>query len=619
MQEIIFKEDVHQMNWLRTDYSYGEVICPKELSGQAQSRREGDLVMTDIRITNTGDKPVFTTIDSIAIAFPLEDKYEGSEICMTSRCHTHIFCGENISYIMALRMGGESPHLGMVLTQGSLSHYSIERDLTKRSNDRGCFYLHPSPMEFEPGESKVISWTIFPHNGKEDFREKRKKYCRYVDVQAEKYVLFPGEMSRITVRPGFEAHSVTINGQAAAWSEGAFFLEDVAAAPGDQVYHVEVDGIRTWCRTYVHANLQQIVENRCQFIAGKQQYHGKNRSLQGAYLLYDNEEEHVVYRPVNDYNGGRERVCMGILISRYLQQGYRDEDGILEKSLLEYVDYVLRELVDAETGRVFNDIGWDSSYKRQYNFPWFATFFTELYRQYRKKDYLSCACNILQVFYEEGGAGFYPIDLPILLIDGALKKEGMTAKREEMTGYFKEHARQIMETGKHYPTSELNYEQSIVAPAADILLQVHILTGEQKYLDAAREQIGILDLFNGEQPDYHLHETAIRHWDGYWFGKFQLYGDTFPHYWSALTGNVFALYARITGDERYARRAEDSRRGVLPMIFPDGSASCAYLYSRSINGIRAGFYDPYANDQDWGLYFYLRSKEENAEAFCDGE
>jgi hypothetical protein len=75
---------------------------------------------------------------------------------------------------------------------------------------------------------------------------------------------------------------------------------------------------------------------------------------------------------------------------------------------------------------------------------------------------------------------------------------------------------------------------------------------------------------------------------------------------------VFELYAEITGDASYFKRAEDSRRGVLPLFFPDGTASCAYVFPFSVNGIRASFYDPYANDQDWGLYFYLRAVMQHA-------
>lgn len=153
----------------------------------------------------------------------------------------------------------------------------------------------------------------------------------------------------------------------------------------------------------------------------------------------------------------------------------------------------------------------------------------------------------------------------------------------------------------------MKYEQSIVAPAANILLQTFLITNESIYLDAAKKQLDVLEMFNGFQPDYHLYETAIRHWDGYWFGKRKAYGDTFPHYWSALTANAFLDFARITGSREYLQRAKQAYRSVLSLIHPDGSASCAYVYPVSVNGAATGFYDPYANDQDWGLYFALRS------------
>ncbi|WP_046173553.1 hypothetical protein [Domibacillus indicus] len=129
------------------------------------------------------------------------------------------------------------------------------------------------------------------------------------------------------------------------------------------------------------------------------------------------------------------------------------------------------------------------------------------------------------------------------------------------------------------------------------------LTDDSKYLDEAKKHIKILELFNGLQPDYHLYETAIRHWDGYWFGKHRLYGDTFPHYWSSLTGRVYQNAAEITKDTEYYKKAEASYRGVLNLFNEDGSASCAKLTPHTVNGIKAGFYDPWANDQDWGLYY----------------
>ena len=163
----------------------------------------------------------------------------------------------------------------------------------------------------------------------------------------------------------------------------------------------------------------------------------------------------------------------------------------------------------------------------------------------------------------------------------------------------------FVKNGLNYPASEVNYEQAIVAPSIIFLLQLYMETGIQKYLDGAKQQMPALEAFNGNQPSYHLNEIAIRHWDGYWFGKREMWGDTFPHYWSTLTGAAFYLYAQCVGDNTYKRRAENIVRNNLCLFFEDGKASCAYIYPNRVNGVKAGFYDPYANDQDWALVYYL--------------
>lgn len=610
MKELIFRNDPYQMNWLRQDFEYAKVTAPKELICQVRNRRKGDCIYTEIQITNQTEKPYFTRKDSLEIAFPLADKYEDSRTCLTRRCHTHIFCGKNTSYICAVRMGGENPHLGMILTEGSLVGYSIQRNILDQSNDRGCFLLHPEAMEFSPGECKKISWIIFPHQGKSDFIEKCRQYHpQFVEVSADRYVLFPKEKNRIHIRLAFDAKEVLVNGCKAKKIEDGYAVEYIAEQPGEQIFKISVDGQETFCRCFVHEMPDNLAEKRCHFIMEHQQYNGKITQLQGAYLAYDNEEEILVYTPENDFNGGRERVGMGVLISEYLQyllQQGKDTDQELQKSLETYTDYVMRELTNPEIGNVYNDCGRDDSYKRLYNMPWVATFFVELYQQKKEIMYLTYACHIIERFYEEGGLSFYPIELPMVSLVQTLESAQMTEEAERMRVLFVQHADMLCEIGIDYPASEVNYEQSIVAPAADVILSAYLLTGDIKYLEEGERQVKILELFNGIQPDYHLYETAVRHWDGYWFGKRRYYGDTFPHYWSALTGNVFEKYGQITGNKKYLKRAEDSRRGVLPMIFGDGRASCAYVYPNRVNGREAGFYDPYANDQDWGLYFYLR-------------
>jgi hypothetical protein len=52
--------------------------------------------------------------------------------------------------------------------------------------------------------------------------------------------------------------------------------------------------------------------------------------------------------------------------------------------------------------------------------------------------------------------------------------------------------------------------------------------------------------------------------------------------------------------------AEHSLRGVLGLFASDGRASCAHVYPLKVNGAPADFLDPWANDQDWGLYYALK-------------
>lgn len=628
--EIIFPGEKHGMNWLREDFTYGEVICPKGLKAETSHEWQKDVLTTEIRIKNVTDKPVFTSLGSVGIRLPLQDKYENSEICITGRCHTHLFCGEDVTYVCALRMGGEAPHFGLVVTEGNFGGYSVERDLSKISNDRGCFLLNPSPMEFAPGEEKRISWKVFAHEGEEDFYRRAGELARFVRVEASGYVLFPGEEAEICIRPSFEVKEghVSVDGEEipaeekeesgrAIFRYSYTFREKEPEDFGDRVFHICVDGIHTACRIRLQEAPERLALKRCGFVSEHQQYHsadGKLTGLAGAYLIYDNEEKHLFYNSSNDYNAGRERVGMGLMMAAYLRNrkdGKRKpEEAFLHESLQSYVDFVFRELVDTETGQVFNDFGRDNSYQRLYNMPWYATLCVELYGLYGKKEYLTYACRIVKSFYEQGGFVHYSIEMPILALCRALEQAGMATELADVKKLFVKHGEAILEIGLNYPPFEVKYEQSIVAPAANILLQLYHLTGEERWLEAGKMHLAVLELFNSHQPDYHQYETAIRHWDGYWFGKRKLYGDTFPHYWSGLTGNCFALYYAATGERKYAKRAKDSLRSVLTMISPDGTGTCAFVFPVTVNGIRAHGADPYANDQDWAVYFYERMERE---------
>lgn len=583
-KELVAATDKYKMNWIEGATPWGAVKMPETLTVEVCCREEDGIITECYSFTNVSEKPLFTSIADIGIYTPFNDDYCGSDICTKMRCHTHIYCGGENSYVMALRMGGEAPHLGMVLTKGSLGGYSVERDLSRISNDRGDFILHPSPMILNPGEAFCVEWKLFWHEGKEDFYRKLKQvHPGYMDVQANKYVLFTGEELCIRV-------------------DGEVKFRQRMTELGVQRFAFENAVAKGKCVVNVLPTFEELLHRRVKYIAEKQQLHKENCPLDGAYLIYDTKEEHIYYRDEYDYNGGRERVGMGVLMTAYLQ---RFPNEALKRSLDKYLAYVERELYDDENALVTNDYAYDNHYERLYNYPWMSLFFLENYELRKDVSYLDKAYRVLASFYAQGGERFYAIAIPLERIMGCLKKENMQKEYEELLACFRRHCDIFLKNDILYPAHEVNYEQSIVAPAANLLLEMYLLTGEEKYKEGGKRQLDILELFNAQQPHYLQYEVAIRHWDGYWFGKKRQYGDTYPHYWSALTGNAYKLWYRISKEETYARMADASLRGVLSLFFPDGSASCAYLFPVTVNGEAGARYDDYANDQDWGMYFNL--------------
>lgn len=608
MSLLIHPNDTSKMNWIEGTHDFGEVVSIDGITySKERIETENGLFREKYTFTNTTEFDIITQTGDIGIYTPFNDNYESAEVCMTNRCHAHIWCGLNSSYIMALRMGGIAPHLGLILTNGSIETYSVERDIKNSSNDRGDFILHPAPVHLVPNESFTIEWDLFWHDGKDDFLDKIRKYKNYIDIRANRYTLYEGETLELILTAHTMSNiNIKCNGISVDYrikDEHVITINYIPELIGEHNFIIEIDGIKTKTSVIVLPNLNDFTKTRCHFIATKQQYHSPDSPLDGAYLIYDNEEHRMFYNHKNDYNGGRERIGMGILIAKYLQT---NADKVLMESLEKYIVYITRELFDSTTGEVYNDIKRNNDWYRLYNHPWMSLFFLEVYKLTKKKDYLLNSTKALNAYYKNGGAHFYPIELPMYEIITSLKKAGEHGIVEQLMIHFKEHADFIIQTGTSYPASEVNYEQSIVAPATNCLLQMYQITGEAVYLSEAKKQLNILELFNGMAPDYHLYETAIRHWDGYWFGKYRLFGDTFPHYWSALTGNAFYDYYMITKDENYYNKAIHSIRGTLNLINPNGSASCARIYPHTVNGSRANTYDPWANDQDWGLYFAFR-------------
>lgn len=605
--KLIHPQDTNEMNWAKNKSArrwgeiYGETLVDTEITRKITDK--GNLQET-YKIINNNDFDVYMNGIKFGICLTFPDYYGDAIDCMAKCCHSHIWCGESSSYVMNLRMSGEKNNLGLVLTKGKLKGYSIERDIKNASNERGTFIVHPENFHLKPGEEYELTWELFWFENKLDFSKKLRSYSSVISISTKNYVVFSHESIEFTFRNYGKIAEVTSCEKLII--ENGTIETKVVCQPtklGELKFYITLGEVTTTVSFYVISSLDHLLKRRVEFITNKQQCSDENSPLYGAYLIYDKEENSQFFEPDADYNAGRERVGMGVLVARYLH--CVADNSKIHESLDRYEHYLYKNLYNQETGEVYNDVSRRKKYLRLYNYPWIANFFLELF--YLKGDlkYLHDAYRCLKYFYQHGGKKFYAIGIPMVETYSVLKDNGLTAEAKDLLQDFIGHGLEILSFSSNYPKHEVNYEQSIVAPAADYMAQLYLLTEDSRFLSGAEMQCELLDLFHGSQPDYHLYETAIRHWDGYWFGKRELYGDTFPHYWSALTANAF-YNANKLFQGRYTEKIENIYRGILSLFKEDGWASCAMVYPVSVNGERANYYDPWANDQDWGLYFYFK-------------
>ena len=179
------------MNWIESTHALGEVTCPGDLSVEKQVSLSDDCIDYKITLKNQNNYDVFLQKGSVGIYVPFNDSYGKASVCMTGRCHAHLYMGGSCSYVMGLRMGGEAPHLGMLLTCGELVAYSIERE--NKSNDRGDFILHTPFIHLLPSQSYTIEMKFFWHKGKDDFYRIIKEKHNAVIISSKHFTYFKGE------------------------------------------------------------------------------------------------------------------------------------------------------------------------------------------------------------------------------------------------------------------------------------------------------------------------------------------------------------------------------------------------------------------------------------------
>ncbi len=636
IQSLLLSQDENQMNWCRTnlwgmprlrvlpDENQKKIYLHPSLTECTKTENtchcvynaDGIQINVDRFFTENGALCERYTIQNqraadlflehadVGITLPFNDVYTSARDCLSHRCNTHLWCGGSCSYIQALKMGVSKHNLGLVLTHGSIESYSL---LGTKTNHRGIFVWNLPHIELLPEESYVLQWQVFPFSSpKEDFIQKALASESFIEIESSKYTLFTDEEIRFTIRK-ISAAEIFLDGARIPYTlhKDGLHIQFAPVRTGKHRFQIFYGTRCTYAEFFVSPPLNTLIEARLNYIVKHQQYHRQGSPLDGAFLIYDTQAEYPVFNAeIRDHNACRERMGMALLLCRYLQT---HKNAAWRAALDKFVLFVLREVFDADTGEVFNNIGKDRSLIRLYNAPWMATFFTEMYFLTKKVLYLHYVSKILAHYYSSGYK-FYPNGLSMQRTYAAFK-DARHPDADKVLEHFKAHAKQMMLYGTDYPPHEVNYEQTIVTSPATYLSELAAVTGEEIYKKEAFCHIQILRRFNGRQPSFHLNEIPIRYWDDFWFGKSRQFGDTFPHYWSCLSARAFAAFACCSGNTDFWNLADASLRGCLCLFREDGSAACAYVYPHRIDENSGAFYDAWANDQDFALYFYLDTLE----------
>ena len=568
---------------------------------RAEVRREvtDDALEETYVFTNVEKFPLYFLRGDLGILATFNDSYTDASVCETKRCHAHIWCGGENAWVRALKMGPFPTELALVMQEGDLDAYSVRRVFKEFSNDRGDFVLHPGPFHLLAGQSKTFKWKIAAYPAGK-FDETLLKLGG-AKVAFRQETIFPNET--------FEIDVTGPDGKTAHYSR----KPDKGVGVYDFAFDVGGGKIAK-AKGYCSPAFEELLRKRIDFIVRKQQCLEKDSPLYGAYLIWDAQDDAPFFDYVwRDHNACRERVVMGLTVARWLR---KNDDPEVRRSLDLFEQFVMREFFDEKTCAVYDTIGKDPTYKRLYNAPNLVRFWLELYALKGDAKYLDFIEKSLLDYYRLGGDRFYPNGCDFALELTTLEKAGR--KVPELRKAIRRHVDNLVRNGIHYPEHEVRFEQTIATPAVSILAQYYRLVAQDpKVLKTLGATYDVLSRFQGNQPDHKLNETAIRHWDGYWFGKDHLFGDTL-HQHSTITARAFLQYAAATGDRSAVGRAERCLRNCLYMYRPDGSGTAAYLLPLTITLLypdgttirpteRGERPDPFVNDMDVVLYMAMGS------------
>lgn len=579
-------------------------VLPPGIVCASTRTASGDAEILSWRLTNEGQAAARIDEAAFGVCFPFDCVLAGPRHADKRCAIWHVWCGGELAWLYARRPNGAAPYLCVNLVSGSVGSYSIDCDATLAATGahyRGSPVLHFPPLTLAPGAATSLVFRV---------ETTAKRPDR--DVMD-----FPrAAVVEVSPRSPFVGEPVTVAVKTAAGEQRE---TKVFGRPGERIVPVEANGRRTFVRVNVLRDLRDILLTRARFIIDRQQCRKAGDPAEGAYVIYDRATGAQVCEPnVNDHNAARERLGMGCVVAMAARLSSAPE---FRASLTRHRAFVEREIFDVRTGEVFNNVGRDNRWNRRYNYPWMAAYWIEWYRLSGEIDCLRHAVRTMDFYYRLNGASQESHGSFLPELAELCDKAGLTDEARRTRGHLLAQADNILGRAGKSVSGEVALTGAMPAMRIVFLAQAYLQSGEPKYLVAARRDVPQLEAYLARQPDCCSGLQNPRYWDGYWFGKSRLYGDTMPQWCGAVVGEAGHWLAKASGEQHFAELAHENLRGQLAAFFPDGFASCAgftFKTARYRQGLgpfkpfmTPGLYpgerwDDWANDQDWSLYYAVR-------------
>ncbi|WP_046173554.1 hypothetical protein [Domibacillus indicus] len=97
------KDDPYKMNWVEGTQLWGTIRAPKGIDTEVTRSFTNNNTLREVyTFTNNTEFDIFSKLGDISIYTIFNDDYESADICITNKCHAHIWCGGTVSYIQAV-------------------------------------------------------------------------------------------------------------------------------------------------------------------------------------------------------------------------------------------------------------------------------------------------------------------------------------------------------------------------------------------------------------------------------------------------------------------------------------------------------------------------------------